>query len=176
MNDLDKQIRAVNAAIHRQMKQASYRVIVSVALLILNKSIPKAPVDTGHLRNSSVVLATRGGSAFYSQKRHKVIRKWDKPNEESHLTDLRAFVTQYSGPQAVVAFIASYALSVHEGDPSWNWNDGGPKYLERGVNESIPLIHSVATAVLSTKENLRGAKALDNNASSALNAGTGEDK
>ena len=46
MTDLNKQIAAVNQAIYQQIKKASYRVVVSVALLILNKSIPKAPVDT----------------------------------------------------------------------------------------------------------------------------------
>lgn len=174
MTDLDKQIAAVNQAIYQQMKKASYRVVVSVALLILNKSIPKAPVDTGHLRNSSVVIASRGGAAFYSQKRHKVIRIWDKPAEEELLTGLRGFVTGYPEPQAVVAFIASYALHVHEGDPSWNWNDGGPKYLERGVNESIPLVHMVGTNAITNTGTLEGPKVLDNDASTALGAGTGD--
>lgn len=176
--DLDLQIARVNEALTQVGIRLGYRICVKVALAIANKSIPKAPVDTGHLRNSCTVAATHGRGADASagarvQVKHKVIRSFDKSQEEGASGSVMQYLETRTSPTAVISFIAMYAPFVHEGNPSFNWNDGGPKFLERGANEVIPLIPAIAQAhVLGDKRGPR----LESGVKLSRKAGTGEDK
>lgn len=177
MINLDMQIARINEALTQVGYRYGYRMCVNIALAIANRSIPKAPVDTGHLRNSCVVAANQGkgyeAKTTRTQMAHKNIRSYDRAQQETARAVLDTFLKSSTQPIAVVSFIAEYAPAVHEGNPSWNWNDGGPKFLEQGANEVIPLIPAMTKALIKGD---RTRKKTTPEAKMAKKAGTGQDK
>jgi hypothetical protein len=152
--NIDAQIEKARKVLIEMGLRIGYLSCVKVGLAIVNKSVPKAPIDTGHLRNSSIVLSTRGalypkGHKIQTHKKRKVIKEFLEKEENIGTAFLVSFLKKQKTPTALVSFVALYAPFVHEGNPSFNWNDGGPKFLERGVNEIVPLI---PTIVRMTKE------------------------
>jgi len=136
------QVRNVQKAIRYKTGEGVYQGVVAIALNILGKAQKNAPRETGNLMGSGFVVAYEG--ADNAMKIPKPPRdESPKGAEESAaiseaLQETKGYVATHRDPLAVVAFGASYAEIVHEDDPDKNWHDGGPKYLEKAVDEETP--------------------------------------
>lgn len=178
MINLDIQLAHINEALSQVGKHMGYRMCVNVALVIANKSIPKAPVDTGHLRNSCVILANQGtgfeSKTTRTQLKFNNIRKNDLAQQTAALEQIKAFLARANDPTAVVSFTAYYAVIVHEGNPGKNWHAGGPKFLERGVNETVNILPALIPSLV--KADHTRARTIDGAAKAARDAGTKKDR
>jgi hypothetical protein len=105
--------------------------LIKAGAVIKAHAVNNAPIDTGNLR-ASHYLYWRGATVQVPNFR----------GDDS--ADLReAMSAELSAAQAqVVDFMvrvgsgAHYALWVHEGNPAYNWNSGGPKFLQRAMESN----------------------------------------
>ena len=123
-----------------RIKGGTRRGLIKVGFVIKAQSMKNAPIDTSNLRASHYVWWKGGAMETPSYNRNG--RDGEEKLTESDLTQLRqAYQEELSRAAAEIRDFeirigasAHYALAVHEGDPSANWNNGAPKYLEKAVN------------------------------------------
>lgn len=143
---LKAQIEAMNRTIKGCVGEGSYQGIIKLAVSVLGEGQRNAPRDTGNLMGSGFVVA---GRKMSTKQVRKPVPKRPSPEPESidlAQQQVDAFVGARYDPVAVVAFGASYAEIVHEGDPALNWHDGGPKFLEKSVASHIPRARGIVEA------------------------------
>lgn len=138
-------------ALRRLMKvvpKAAQRGATKGSLKILADARKQAPIDTGHLRASGYVTWGTGGTKPGRVRRDTKYPRRGAPQtpwidntdaKEAYAESANIALTRRRSSSfvVVVGFGAWYAIFVHEGDPGWDWNDGGPKFLEKSLRANL---------------------------------------
>ena len=135
-----KEVEQAIRSLRRACPQAVQRGVLKAAFDIQNHATKNAPIDVGNLRASSYVIWKTGGNPPKPAKEGKPSfnkTEFDQLAQEAfhEAKKIRDFHPGAGDISVVIGFGAFYALFVHEGDPSWNWNDGGPKFLEKALKD-----------------------------------------
>lgn len=147
----------VTDALQRRLKargqELTYKGLVRAGLLICRDAVKMAPIDTSNLRQSAYVIGKQSNGNVQKRQGAKghIARG---VNEVAHVqaeymseaADL--FSSRYD-IAVQVGFTASYAAAVHEGDPTFNWNKGGPQFLQKSVQMHITDVEKLATEEVS---------------------------
>lgn len=140
------QVRRMNNQLKGLVGEGAYQGLIKLGISVLGDAQRNAPRDTGNLMGSGFIVA---GRKMSSKGVRNPTPKRPSPEPES-IDSAQKMVVAYVGarfhPVVVVAFGASYAEIVHEGDPSWNWHDGGPKYLEQAIMANISRARGIVEA------------------------------
>jgi hypothetical protein len=116
--------------------QMTYKGLVRAGMAIVRDAVPGAPIETGNLRQSAYVIGHSPADNM-DVKREAKGNPARGPEEvaavQQEFVIAKAYVASWKAYGVLIGFAASYAGYVHEGDPTYNWHNGGPQYLHNAV-------------------------------------------
>lgn len=136
MKGLSNVLRNLDKAITKQRK-ATKAGLFEAGLIIKADSVKETPEDTSNLAGSAFVMVTglptdNASPTFIGDDKDKMTNSFS-----SALTFGKNIVGKdEEKPVGLVGYGAYYALYVHEMPASYNFQNGGPKFLEKSLNKN----------------------------------------